>query len=115
MSQELAYLPLHLDLLHGMAGVYHGELEDMELTALDALKANDITKVSSWGTSSFHASKPIEVQQKQPPVPRLVHLPAVNCRRTELDLPTTSRCVHSSSNILLSVALGLGTAFWEHW
>lgn len=55
VSQELAYLPLHLDLLHGMAGVYHGELEDMELMALDALKANNITKVRSWGASSFHA------------------------------------------------------------
>nr|XP_012963435.2 coiled-coil domain-containing protein 183 [Anas platyrhynchos] len=44
LKKELAYLPLHLDLLHGMAGVYHGELEDMELMALDALKANNITK-----------------------------------------------------------------------
>ncbi|XP_040389055.1 coiled-coil domain-containing protein 183 isoform X2 [Cygnus olor] len=44
LKKELAYLPLHLDLLHGMAGVYHGELEDMEVMALDALKANDITK-----------------------------------------------------------------------
>lgn len=45
LSQELANLPLHLDLLCGMAELYHGELEDMELMALDALKAADLTKV----------------------------------------------------------------------
>lgn len=45
VSQELAHLPLHLDLLCGMAELYYGELEDMELMALDALKAADVTKV----------------------------------------------------------------------
>ncbi|KAM9615552.1 coiled-coil domain-containing protein 183 [Morphnus guianensis] len=44
VSVELADLPLHLDLLCGMAELYHGELEDMELMALDALKAADLTK-----------------------------------------------------------------------
>ncbi|XP_029883926.1 coiled-coil domain-containing protein 183 [Aquila chrysaetos chrysaetos] len=44
LRKELANLPLHLDLLCGMAKLYHGELEDMELMALDALKAADLTK-----------------------------------------------------------------------
>ncbi|XP_049658404.1 coiled-coil domain-containing protein 183 [Accipiter gentilis] len=44
LRKELANLPLHLDLLCGMAELYHGELEDMELMALDALKAADLTK-----------------------------------------------------------------------
>ncbi|XP_009643268.1 coiled-coil domain-containing protein 183 [Egretta garzetta] len=44
LRKELAHLPLHLDLLCGMAELYYGELEDMELMALDALKAADVTK-----------------------------------------------------------------------
>ncbi|XP_064323976.1 coiled-coil domain-containing protein 183 isoform X1 [Phalacrocorax carbo] len=44
LRKELAHLPLHLDLLCGMAKMYHGELEDMELMALNALKAADVTK-----------------------------------------------------------------------
>ncbi|XP_009274718.1 PREDICTED: coiled-coil domain-containing protein 183 [Aptenodytes forsteri] len=44
LRKELAHLPPHLDLLCGMAKLYHGELEDMELMALDALKAADVTK-----------------------------------------------------------------------
>ncbi|XP_009481844.1 coiled-coil domain-containing protein 183 [Pelecanus crispus] len=44
LRKELAHLPLHLDLLCGMAKLYHGELKDMELMALDALKAADVTK-----------------------------------------------------------------------
>ncbi|XP_050765139.1 coiled-coil domain-containing protein 183 [Gymnogyps californianus] len=43
LRKELAHLPLHLDLLCGMAELYHGELEDMELMALEALKAADVT------------------------------------------------------------------------
>ncbi|XP_074889269.1 coiled-coil domain-containing protein 183-like [Buteo buteo] len=44
LRKELANLPLHLDLLCGTAELYHGELEDMEVMALDALKAADLTK-----------------------------------------------------------------------
>ncbi|KAM9272431.1 coiled-coil domain-containing protein 183 [Morus bassanus] len=44
LRKELAHLPLHLDLLCGMAKLYHGELEEMELMALNALKAADVTK-----------------------------------------------------------------------
>lgn len=45
MSQELAHLPSHLDLLCGMAKLYHGELEDMELMAFDTLRTTQIIKV----------------------------------------------------------------------
>ncbi|KAM6337884.1 coiled-coil domain-containing protein 183-like isoform 3-T4 [Alca torda] len=44
LRKELAHLPLHLDLLYGMAERYHWELEDVELMALSALKAADVTK-----------------------------------------------------------------------
>ncbi|XP_075025130.1 coiled-coil domain-containing protein 183 [Calonectris borealis] len=44
LKKELVHLPLHLDLLCGMTKLYHGELEDMEIMALDALKAADVTK-----------------------------------------------------------------------
>ncbi|KAK4812361.1 hypothetical protein QYF61_018811 [Mycteria americana] len=44
LRKELAHLPLHLDLLCRTAELYHRELEDMELMALDALKAADVTK-----------------------------------------------------------------------
>ncbi|KAM6082405.1 coiled-coil domain-containing protein 183-like [Chlamydotis macqueenii] len=44
LRKELAHLPPQLDLLCGMAELCHGELEDMELIALDALKAADVTK-----------------------------------------------------------------------
>ncbi|KAM9218420.1 coiled-coil domain-containing protein 183-like isoform 1-T1 [Leptosomus discolor] len=39
LRKELAQLPQHLDLLSKTADLYHGELETMELMALDALKA----------------------------------------------------------------------------
>ncbi|XP_054065644.1 coiled-coil domain-containing protein 183 [Rissa tridactyla] len=44
LKKELDHLPLHLDLLYGMTERYHWELEDMELMALSALKAADVTK-----------------------------------------------------------------------
>ncbi|XP_014808524.1 PREDICTED: coiled-coil domain-containing protein 183 [Calidris pugnax] len=44
LRKELAHLPMHLDLLYGMAERYHWELEDIELIALNALKAADVTK-----------------------------------------------------------------------
>ncbi|XP_059685478.1 coiled-coil domain-containing protein 183 [Gavia stellata] len=44
LRKELAHLPLHLDLLCGMAELYHGELEHLELMASDALKAADVTE-----------------------------------------------------------------------
>ncbi|XP_074016980.1 coiled-coil domain-containing protein 183 [Numenius arquata] len=44
LRKELAHLPMHLDLLYGMAERYHWELEDIELMALNALKAADVTK-----------------------------------------------------------------------
>lgn len=45
VSQELAHLPLHLDLLSEMAKLQHEEVEDMELMALDGLRAARVTKV----------------------------------------------------------------------
>ncbi|XP_075597519.1 coiled-coil domain-containing protein 183-like [Balearica regulorum gibbericeps] len=44
LRKELAHLPPHLDLLCGMAELYPGELEDMELMASDALRAADVAK-----------------------------------------------------------------------
>ncbi|XP_021271099.1 coiled-coil domain-containing protein 183 [Numida meleagris] len=44
LKRELDYLRLHLELLHTMARAYHGEVQDRELMALDALRASDITK-----------------------------------------------------------------------
>ncbi|XP_068011103.1 coiled-coil domain-containing protein 183-like [Melanerpes formicivorus] len=44
LRKELAHLPSHLDLLCGMANLYHGELEDMELMASDTLRTTHITK-----------------------------------------------------------------------
>ncbi|XP_028942721.1 LOW QUALITY PROTEIN: coiled-coil domain-containing protein 183 [Antrostomus carolinensis] len=44
LREELIHLPLHLDLLCGMAKLYHEELEDVEIMALDAVKAADIVK-----------------------------------------------------------------------
>ncbi|XP_054250550.1 coiled-coil domain-containing protein 183 [Indicator indicator] len=44
LRKELAQLPSHLDLLCGMAELYHGELEDMEFMASDTLKTTNITK-----------------------------------------------------------------------
>ncbi|KAM6315506.1 coiled-coil domain-containing protein 183 [Podargus strigoides] len=43
LRKELMHLPVHLDLLRGMAKMYHEELEDMELMASDARKAADVT------------------------------------------------------------------------
>lgn len=45
VSQELAHLPLHLELLSKMAELQHEEVEDMELMALDGLRAARVTKV----------------------------------------------------------------------
>lgn len=39
MSQELAHLPLHLDLLSETAELQHREVEDMELMASRGLRA----------------------------------------------------------------------------
>ncbi|XP_061224168.1 coiled-coil domain-containing protein 183-like [Neopsephotus bourkii] len=44
LRKELAHLPLHLDLLSEMAELQHGEVEDMELMALDGLRAARVTK-----------------------------------------------------------------------
>ncbi|KAM6118601.1 coiled-coil domain-containing protein 183 [Phoenicopterus ruber ruber] len=44
LRKELIHLPLHLDLLCRMAELCHGELEDMEVMALDALKAAEVAK-----------------------------------------------------------------------
>ncbi|XP_075597675.1 coiled-coil domain-containing protein 183-like [Balearica regulorum gibbericeps] len=44
LRKELAHLPPHLGLLCGMAELYPGELEDMELMASDALRAADVAK-----------------------------------------------------------------------
>ncbi|XP_064022829.1 coiled-coil domain-containing protein 183 [Pogoniulus pusillus] len=44
LRKELAHLPSHLDLLCGMAKLYHGELEFMELMAFDTLRTTHITK-----------------------------------------------------------------------
>ncbi|KAM6134745.1 coiled-coil domain-containing protein 183-like [Pterocles gutturalis] len=45
LRKELAHLPLRLDLLGGMGRLYDGELEHMELLALDVRKAAAGTKV----------------------------------------------------------------------
>ncbi|XP_072209330.1 coiled-coil domain-containing protein 183-like [Excalfactoria chinensis] len=44
LKKELDYLLLHLELLHILAGAYHGEVQDRELMASIALRASDITK-----------------------------------------------------------------------
>ncbi|XP_031447786.1 coiled-coil domain-containing protein 183 [Phasianus colchicus] len=44
LKKELDYLILHLELLYTMAGAYHGEVQDRELMASDALRASDVTK-----------------------------------------------------------------------
>ncbi|XP_030330589.1 coiled-coil domain-containing protein 183-like [Strigops habroptila] len=44
LRKELAHLPLHLDLLSEVAELRHGEVEDMELMALDGLRAAHVTK-----------------------------------------------------------------------
>ncbi|KAM6402948.1 coiled-coil domain-containing protein 183-like [Rhynochetos jubatus] len=52
LRKELAQLSLSLDLLCGTAKVYQRELEDLELTASDARKASDVTKVDVAKTRS---------------------------------------------------------------
>ncbi|KAM9388216.1 coiled-coil domain-containing protein 183-like [Phaethornis superciliosus] len=44
LRKELAHLPAHLDVLSEMAGLYHGELQDMEILALHACKAAAVTQ-----------------------------------------------------------------------
>ncbi|XP_030307282.1 coiled-coil domain-containing protein 183-like [Calypte anna] len=44
VSQELAHLPAHLDVLSEIAGLYHGELQDTEVLALHACKAAGVTQ-----------------------------------------------------------------------
>ena len=111
MSQELAHLPLHPDLLCGTAELYHGELEDAELVAADALRAAAVTKVrwsgAPWGPF------PLSRAHRRHYVPRLGSLPATE---TELGLPTAPRCIRSSSwvSLLGQIALGLGTACPKH-
>ncbi|CAM9368816.1 unnamed protein product [Bubo scandiacus] len=60
LRKELARLPLHLDLLHGTAKLYDGELEDVELVAVNALRAaaatkEDVEKVETqlWADREF--------------------------------------------------------------
>ena len=79
VSQELAHLPLHLDLLCGMDELYHGELEDMELMALEALKAADVTTVRWSGAPWGHL--PPSRAHRQHHVPGLVSLPAIKSKR----------------------------------
>ncbi|XP_009993003.1 PREDICTED: coiled-coil domain-containing protein 183 [Chaetura pelagica] len=44
LKKELAHLPLHLDLLCEVDKLYWGELQDLELTELEARRAADIAK-----------------------------------------------------------------------
>ncbi|KAM4647852.1 coiled-coil domain-containing protein 183-like isoform 4-T4 [Amazona ochrocephala] len=44
MSQELAHLTLHLDVLSERAELQHGEVEEMELMAADGLRAARVSK-----------------------------------------------------------------------
>lgn len=111
MSQELVHLPLHLDLLCGMADRYHKELEDMEVMAFSALKAADVTKVRwSWGTLGPSSTL---YSAQTAPRPRAGES---SCNKEQKRLswacPPAPRCLHSSSSILLlgQAVLGLGTA-----
>ncbi|KAM6242114.1 coiled-coil domain-containing protein 183-like [Porphyrio hochstetteri] len=58
LREELAHLPRHLDLLSGMTETYRRELEDMELTASQAIRAAEAAKVNMVGMQSqFQAER----------------------------------------------------------
>ncbi|XP_030330638.1 coiled-coil domain-containing protein 183-like isoform X4 [Strigops habroptila] len=60
LRKELAHLPLHLDLLSEMAELQHGEVEDMELMALDGLRAARVTKQARHDLAGDFLSLPAQ-------------------------------------------------------
>ncbi|XP_061205237.1 coiled-coil domain-containing protein 183-like [Neopsephotus bourkii] len=71
LRKELAHLPLHLDLLSEMAELQHGEVEDMELMALDGLRAARVAKEHMARTKTqFLAERELRLRtlaaQKEP-------------------------------------------------
>lgn len=102
MPQELAHLPLHLDLLSETAQLQHGEVKDMELMASDGLRAARVTKVR-WSRASQAAFLPSRAHRWHQ-VSRLLSLPSRKSK-TKLAFTTAPRCLLSSSCVWLLATL----------